>query len=78
MLDELADGLDARGPRELVELGELLVGIGAVGEDGDREPALRRCARSRIGLARRHRPIMPVQGRIPPWPTTWRCARSSS
>jgi hypothetical protein len=53
-LHELAHGLDARGPRELAELPELLVrGVGRR-EHGDREAALGLDARSGIRPALRH------------------------
>src|SRR5918995_1477182 len=65
VLHDVADGLDARGPRELAELAELLLGVGAVGEDGDREPALRFRARSWVGLTRRHAAIMPPRRQNP-------------
>jgi len=54
VLDETGDRVDARGPRELLELCELVVGIDALREDGDGEPALAREARGLIGLLRRH------------------------
>src|SRR5918995_775704 len=50
---------------ELAKLAELLLGVGAVGEDGDREPALRFRARSWVGLTRRHAAIMPPRRQNP-------------
>ena len=50
-LDERRDGLDAGRPRQLADLGELLLGIGSLGQDGDDEPALRFRPRGGIGLA---------------------------
>ena len=40
VLDDSADGLDARGARELLDLGELVVGVGALGQHREDEPAL--------------------------------------
>ncbi len=54
MLHELADGIDARSPRELAQLRELVLGVGPLRQHGDREPALGLHARERIGLALRH------------------------
>ena len=59
VLDELADRLDARSPRELAELGELLVVVDALWEDGQDEAALRLGARSGFRLSQRHAGIMP-------------------
>ena len=59
VLDELADGQDARGPRELAELAELVVGIYTLRVDTEQEPALRLRPGCGIGLARSHRVIMP-------------------
>ena len=53
VLDELADRRDAGGARELAELGELAVGVGALSATrATSEPALRLRARRGIGLAR--------------------------
>ena len=57
VLHELADGVDARGPRELVELGELRGFLGRE-QTRDREPALRLRAGQRIRLVVRHEDIM--------------------
>ena len=57
VLNELADGVDARRPRQLVELGELRGLLGRE-QTRDREPALRLCAGQRIGLVVRHEDIM--------------------
>ena len=59
ILDDLADRLDARRPRELRELAELVGRIRALREDGEKEPALRLRPGCGIGLARSHREIMP-------------------
>ena len=58
MLDELADGLDARRPRELADLGELLARHRRPGQHGDDEPALRFRPGGGIGLAMGHGVIM--------------------
>ncbi len=57
VLHELADGFDARRPRQLVELGELRSFLGRE-QTRDREPALRLCAWQRIRLVVRHEDIM--------------------
>ena len=62
VLDDLLHGRDAGGARELAEFGEL-VGFTVGWEHGDDEPALGLGARRRIGLAWRHRWIMPLSGR---------------
>ena len=54
VLDEAADRAHAGGPRELLELGQLLVGIDSLREDGQDEPALGLEARRRIGLSHCH------------------------
>src|SRR5439155_26725502 len=54
MLDDLADRLDARSPRELFELGDLVVRVGAGWEHGEDEPALGLGSRRAIGLFHRH------------------------
>jgi hypothetical protein len=54
MLHDAADGLDAGGAGELVQLGELLVGIDPLSEHGELEPALGLEAGSGIGLSHRH------------------------
>ena len=54
VLDEPRHGLDARGARELLELCELAVGIDALREHGQDEPALGLRARRGIGLSDRH------------------------
>ena len=59
MLDELADGHDARSPGELAELSELVGAVGALRVHADEEPALRLRPGCGIGLARSHREIMP-------------------
>ena len=41
MLDDAADRLDARGARELLDLGQLVVGIRSLGQHREHEPALR-------------------------------------
>ena len=41
VLDDATDGLDARRPRELLHLGELLVGVRPLGQDREHEAALR-------------------------------------
>jgi acetylornithine aminotransferase len=58
MLDDFVDRLHAGGPRELAQLREL-VGFTIGREHGDDEPALGLGARRWIGLAWRHRWIMP-------------------
>jgi hypothetical protein len=57
MLNELADGVDARGPGQRMELGELRGFLGRE-QTRDREPALRLCAGQRIGLVFCHDDIM--------------------
>jgi hypothetical protein len=57
VLNELADGVDARGPGQLVELGELRSFLGRE-QTRDREAALRLCAGQRIRLMVRHEDIM--------------------
>jgi hypothetical protein len=57
VLNELADGVDARRPGKRVELGELR-GFLRLEQTCDREPALRLCAGQRIGLVVRHDDIM--------------------
>jgi succinyl-diaminopimelate desuccinylase len=54
VLDEPRHGLDARSARELLELCELAVGIDALREHGQDEPALGLRARRGIGLSDRH------------------------
>ena len=54
VLDEPGDGLDAGGAAELVQLGQLVVRIDSLGEDGEDEAALGLEARRGIGLSRRH------------------------
>ena len=41
LLDELADRLDARGPRELAQLAQLVLGVGALREHGEHEARAR-------------------------------------
>jgi len=55
VLDEARDGLDTCRTRKLFELRELVVGIDALREHGQDEPALGLEARRGIGLTRRHR-----------------------
>ena len=55
VLDDPADGLDARRPRELLELGELVVGVDPLREHGEEEPALGLGRPGAIGLSHRHR-----------------------
>jgi hypothetical protein len=54
VLDKPRHGLDARGPRELLELRELVVRIHSLRENGEDEPTLGLEARRRIGLSDRH------------------------
>jgi hypothetical protein len=54
VLDELADRLDARGRRELLELRELLLLVDAGREHAEDEPALGLRARRGIRLAMAH------------------------
>jgi succinyldiaminopimelate transaminase len=61
MLDDLLDRLDAGRPGKLAQLGKLF-GFAIGWEHGDGEPALGLGARRRIGLAWRHRWIMPLPG----------------
>ncbi len=51
MLCQAADHVDSRGPRELLDLRELLVGIGSRGENGEHEPALGLEPRRVVGQA---------------------------
>ena len=57
VLNELADGVDARGPGQRMKLCELRGFLGRE-QTRDREPALRLCAGQRIGLVLRHDDIM--------------------
>ena len=59
VLDDAADRLDARRARELLDLGELVVGVRSLGQNREDEPAL--------GLRGtwNHRAIMPAAGRSP-------------
>src|SRR3954454_2473543 len=61
VLNERGDRLDARRPRELLELGELFFRDDALSENGEGEPALRLSARRRVGLMCRHLSIMPAR-----------------
>ena len=45
---ELGDRLDARGARELAQLAQLLVGVGALRQHGEHEPALGLEARAQV------------------------------
>ena len=54
VLDNLADRLDARRPRELLELGELVGAVGPGWEHGNEEPPLGLGRPRAIGLSRRH------------------------
>src|SRR5436305_2062981 len=56
---EGANRLDARGPRELLELRKLSFGIGSLSQHGEDESPLGLCAWRGVGLALRHRRIMP-------------------
>ena len=58
MLDESGERAHAGGPRELLELGQLVVGIDALREDGEDEPALGLEARRRIGLSHCHSTVI--------------------
>ena len=71
VLDELADGLDARGARELAELAELLLGVDALREHGEQEAPLRLGARRRVrvgasspGVCRYARPMAALAERL--------------
>ena len=57
VLNELADGVDARGPGQRMKLCELRGFLGRE-QTRDREPALRLCAGQRIGLVFCHDDIM--------------------
>ncbi len=59
VLDDLADGRDAGGARELTELGELRLTVDTLCEDSYDEPALRLRPWCRVGLACSHGRIMP-------------------
>jgi succinyl-diaminopimelate desuccinylase len=59
MLDDVFDGSDSRGARELAELGELHVAVRTFRVHAHEEPALRLRPWYGIGLARSHREIMP-------------------
>src|SRR5205823_6939900 len=56
VLDELRDRLDARSASELAELRQLVVGIDALGQHREDEPALGLAARRRFRLTRCHGP----------------------
>ena len=62
VLDDLGDRLDAGGARELLQLGELLLGVDPLGEHRDGEPTLGSRPGRGIGLASSHRGIMPLLG----------------
>jgi hypothetical protein len=77
VLDELRHGHDARGPCELPQLRELLLGVDALREHAEDEPTLRLRPRSGIGLARRHgRIIAAVVCRDEPARRAPRCAHA--
>jgi len=59
VLDELGDRLDARGPRELAQFGELLLAVHAFREHPHDEAAFRLRPGRGIGLAHGHGRIMP-------------------
>ena len=77
MLDDVRDRLDAGGARELAQLGELLVGVGALRQDGEEEPALG--LRPGPGLRaparhlRKYARVTPVGS--PPWPLSQNASR---
>jgi len=58
VLNEPCDGLHAGRTGEFLELGELVAGIRALGDDSHDEAALGGGSRSRIGLSVRHQVIM--------------------
>ena len=65
MLDDPADRLDLRRPRELLELGELVGAVDALREHGEEEPTLGLGRPGAIGLSHRHpavimTPAMPI------------------
>ena len=60
MLDELPARRDTCGARQLLQLPELQVAVGALGIDADEKSTLRLRPRCGIGLARSHRRIMPL------------------
>jgi succinyl-diaminopimelate desuccinylase len=64
VLHELAHGRDECGPRELVELCELLLGIDSLRQHGDDEAALE-LTRHGLGLTLRHDAIMPAERQNP-------------
>jgi succinyl-diaminopimelate desuccinylase len=64
VLHEPAHGLYAGGPGELLELGELFVGIDSLSEHGEDEPALGLRARREIGLSCRH-PVVIMTPAVP-------------
>ena len=72
MLDDLADRLDLRRPRELLELGELVGAVGPWREHGDEEPTLGLGRRGAIGLFHRH----PAVIMTPAMPTSDLAART--
>jgi len=54
LLHQLGDGLDERCPGELLQLGQLVIGVGPAREERQHEPPLGLCARLRFWLTRRH------------------------
>src|SRR5262249_56706016 len=72
MLDDLADGLDARRPRELLELHQLVGAVGSLCEHSEKEPTLGLGRPGAIGLSRRH----PAVIMTPAMPTSDLAART--
>jgi succinyl-diaminopimelate desuccinylase len=72
VLDDPADRLDLRRPRQLLELGELVGAVGPLREHGDEEPTLGLGRPGAIGLSRRHLAVIMT----PAMPTSDLAART--
>ena len=66
LLDELGDGLDESRPGELLQLGQLVVGVGALRKECQHEPPLGLSARLRFWLTRRHAVDCATLAAVPP------------
>ena len=64
MLHEARDGLDACGPRKLLDLGELALAIGTLLKHRDDEAPLRIGTGLRVGSASTHAWIMAVRSEL--------------
>ena len=66
LLHQLRDGLDECRPGELLQLGQLVVGVGALREECQHEPPLGLSARLRFWLTRRHAVDCATLAAVPP------------